>query len=139
MFKKVFMFLAFGRLTDLNLFGLYKMLGAKKSEFIKILGKNKVSIEGMSATDITKIALLFNDSVVRKGEIPSANCHGSARGMAKLASIMANQGQTKDNHEKNLMSLETWKNMHDGEKVAVDANILGMSKLCFMKQAKVIA
>ena len=82
--------------------------------------------------DIGKMALAFNKPELQRVEIPSANCHGSARGMAKLASIMANLGKypsSGDNKdEKSLMSHETWKKMHEGEKLSVDANLIGSSE-----------
>ena len=49
-------------------------------------------------------------------EMPSANMHANARGLAKLASIMANKGQT-------LMSEETWSVMHANSKTAMDAEL----------------
>ena len=42
--------------------------------------------------------------------------HANARGLAKLASIMANKGQT-------LMSEETWSVMHANSKTAMDAEL----------------
>ena len=40
-----------------------------------------------------------------RAEIPSSNCRANARGMAKLASIMANKGH-------GLMSEDAWREMH---------------------------
>ena len=77
------------------------------------------------------LAGVFNEKETRVGETPSANCHGTARGLAKLAAIMANKGQaipdeSKDEAENvRLMTEETWRKMHDGEKVAVDAELPG--------------
>ena len=34
----------------------------------------------------------FNLEALRKVENPSVTCHGSARGLAKLAAFMANKG-----------------------------------------------
>jgi len=58
----------------------------------------------------------FGQEVVRMCEMPSANMHANARGLAKLASIMANKGQT-------LMSEETWSVMHANSKTAMDAEL----------------
>ena len=63
-----------------------------------------------------------SDSFIR-GENPSASCNGSARGVAKLASAMANKGVTPDG--KVLMSDNTWSVMHDGPKIARDG-LLGI-------------
>ena len=60
----------------------------------------------------------------RKGEIPSANFHGNARSLAKLASIMANKGKCEENG-KQLFSENTWTKMHDNSTWADDA-ILGI-------------
>ena len=56
----------------------------------------------------------------RKGEIPSANFHGNARSLAKLASIMANRGKCDENR-KQLFSENTWKKMHDNSTWSDDA------------------
>jgi hypothetical protein len=120
----------------MNFVGLVKLFGAKKTEFQKLMASNKPSLEGLpQKLDVIKLGLTFNASEVQKGEMPSGNMHGSARGMAKLASIMANEGkyypekQSEDVKEGNMISQDTWKKMHEGEKVLVDSNMLGMSKL----------
>ena len=48
---------------------------------------------------------IFNSPAFTPAEISSANTRANARGMAKLASIMANKGQ-------GLMTLEAWNEMH---------------------------
>ena len=118
----------------MNIFDLVKMMRAEKSEYLKLMAKNKISMEELpQSPDIGKMALAFNKPELQRVEIPSANCHGSARGMAKLASVMANLGKypsSGDNKdEKSLMSNETWKKMHEGEKLSVDANLIGSSEL----------
>ena len=60
------------------------------------------------------------DSFIR-GENPSASCNGSARGMAKLASTMANRGITPEGEM--LMGDNTWTKMHSGPKLARDGMI----------------
>ena len=115
----------------MTLFGLGKMIStmSKKTEFAKLMDKSKPALQGMSAKfDFVNLVELFNEAEVRKGEILSANCHGSARGMAELAAIMANKGKrlTKNaDSTSDLMSEATWKKMHDSEKVAVDASFPG--------------
>lgn len=52
----------------------------------------------------------FNTKAIRMGETPSANAHGSARGLAKLAAAMANGGRLDDAE---LLSEKAWRAMHD--------------------------
>ncbi|XOV90455.1 MAG: serine hydrolase domain-containing protein [Pseudomonadota bacterium] len=52
----------------------------------------------------------FNDPRIVMGETPSANAHCSARGLAKLASVMASGGSGEQN---TLMSQAAWQAMHD--------------------------
>ena len=129
-------FLACGRLIDMNFISLVKLFGAKKTEFQKLMESNKPGLEGLPQKfDAVKMAQKFNAEEVQKGEMPSANFHGSAKGMAKLASLMANEGinypgkQPDGTKEGNLISQDTWKKMHDGEKLSVDSDMLGMSTL----------
>ena len=115
------------------------MLTAEKTEYQKLMATMKPTLEGLPQKfDIIKTALKFNEPGVQNGELLSANCHGSGRGMAKLASIMANegkynQGKQSEEGEKeiNLISQDTWKKMHDKEKLSTDTNMIGMSKLQF--------
>ena len=118
----------------MTIFKLGKTMSQKKTEFQKLMEKNVPAFESMPKKfDANKMAVAFNNIEVRKGEMPSANCHGSARGMAKLAAIMANKGKrlSSDDGEEDinktssLMSEETWNKMHGGEKVAVDAFMPG--------------
>ena len=51
----------------------------------------------------------FNDNTVVRGETPSANANASARGLAKLAAVMANKGQLNG---KELMSVDAWNALH---------------------------
>ena len=60
---------------------------------------------------------------LRKSELPSANVHASARSLAKLAAMMANQGESLDNEGNRLMSHDTWVKMHVEEKCAFDATM----------------
>ena len=123
-----------GKLRFGKFFDLVKMIRAEKSEYVKLMIKtNKIDLEELPYTpDIGKMALAFNKPEIQQIEMPSGNCHGSARGMAKLASIMANYGKCDKSDEKDdekfLMSNETWEKMHDNEKLSVDANMFGNSK-----------
>jgi len=64
--------------------------------------------------------LYFCKPQARIGEHPSAGGNCSARGMAKLASVMANKGCSKDG--KVLMSESAWSKMHDN---ATELNLFG--------------
>ena len=55
------------------------------------------------------------------GEIPSANFHGNARGLARIASALANKGKFGDGRQ--LLSTETWQKMHDKATLALDMNL----------------
>merc|ERR1712037_735631 len=111
---------------DMSFFDLVKSMRADKSEFQKKMGQRPVAIEGL-ASDIPKMALMFNKTDIRKSEIHSANCHGTARVMAKLASIMANKGKRDSPDGDDLMSEHTWNEMHEGEKLSTDANMIGFT------------
>lgn len=52
----------------------------------------------------------FNDATFRMGETPSANAHCSARGLAKLAAMMAAGGKWAGTE---YLSESAWKSMHD--------------------------
>lgn len=56
---------------------------------------------------------LFYMDDARTSEIPSDTTHASARGLAKMAAFMANKGKLGD---KQLLSEETWNDMHSGLK-----------------------
>jgi len=53
---------------------------------------------------------IFNEPVVAKGETPSANTHANARGLAKIASVMAMRGRLDD---RELLSPAAWAALHD--------------------------
>ena len=118
----------FGGATNLTIFSLGKILTQKKTEFQKLMENSKPAIEGSSQKfDVFMLCEVSNKAEVRKGEMPSVNCHGNARGMAELAAIMANKGKRltmgsgDESKESDLLSEETWNKFHDAEKVAVDA------------------
>ena len=66
-------------------------------------------------------ALLYKRNEIRMGEIPSANFHGNARGIARLASALANKGKFGDGRQ--LLSNETWEKMHSKATLALDINL----------------
>ena len=53
--------------------------------------------------------------------MPSATFHSSAKSLARLAAMMANEGQKLEEGENDLMEKSTWGKMHAEEKVAYDA------------------
>ena len=54
--------------------------------------------------------------------MPSATFHASAKSLARLAAMMANQGQSLEEDGGNdLMEKSTWEKMHAEEKTAYDA------------------
>ncbi|MDA0977005.1 MAG: serine hydrolase, partial [Proteobacteria bacterium] len=52
----------------------------------------------------------FNERSVAMGETPSANTHSSARGLARLAAVMANRGRWQDVQ---YLEESAWQAMHD--------------------------
>ena len=54
--------------------------------------------------------------------MPSATFHASAKSLARLAAMMANQGQSlEEEGGSDLMKKSTWEKMHAEEKTAYDA------------------
>ena len=54
--------------------------------------------------------------------MPSATFHASAKSLARLAAMMANQGQSlEEEGGSDLMEKSTWEKMHAEEKTAYDA------------------
>ena len=111
---------------------MMKSLVGAKTEFNKQMAKCKPELQGLDPKSFAgTIVEVFNQSEIRKGEGPSVNVHGSARGMARLASMMANRGERvsdlKDTSVApgDLMSKDTWMKMHDGKKLAIDASFPG--------------
>jgi len=83
----------FGRPTDLNIFDLHLIL----FNMMKHSRTNRTPappIEGMGFADTS----IVNTKEFMMGEIPSGNGHASARGLAKIASAMANNG-VFENHQ----------------------------------------
>ena len=113
----------FGRVIDRNIFDLLK-LAAGRTEWQKMQITRPQLIEGNFA--ISNFSEVFNRDEMKKGEVPSANLHAAARGMAHLAAIMANRGKlikvdgkTEHNNGR-LLSEETWHKMHMGNKILTD-------------------
>ena len=62
-------------------------------------------IQGMGPAD----PLIFNCAEVRAGEVPSAGVHASARGLARLGSLMSRGGREADLE---LLSPSAWAELH---------------------------
>ena len=103
----------FGRDTELNIFGLLEGYLRIRSTFsgqtrrrlpapIAGMGKNVREIGNMD---------IFNSTSYARAEIPSAGAKCSARGLAKLASAMANRGRYKG---LSLLSEKGHADMHEG-------------------------
>ena len=73
---------------------------------------------------------IFGKDTFIRGENPSASCNGSARGMAKLASTMANRGITPEGEM--LLSDNTWSKMHSGAKIA-RVGMIGMHPINYTR------
>ena len=86
--------------------------------------KKQPAVEGLRHTYNDLIQYL-NSEEFKKSEVPSASFHASARSLARLASMMAFQGESSEenNIENNnqLMKTSTWKTMHSKTTRAFDA------------------
>ncbi len=67
--------------------------------------RRPLPIQGMAATGVS----MFDAESLAKAEIPSAGAKASARGLAKLAAIMANQGQLGGTR---ILSPAAWEQIH---------------------------
>ena len=109
----------FGAKVDISILDLYRL--SKHMQAIKDkIGPQKPIMK--VERDPSLAHTVYEQKDIRKGEIPSANFHGNAKGLAKLASIMANKGQTIEN-ENRILSKRTWEAMHDKGKWAQDASL----------------
>ncbi len=94
-----------GRRIELNIF---QIIG----RFLRLLPMiRKASVRGAPPPfkKMDRIAY-FNDPVVVRGETPSANANASARGLARVASMMAAGGVWEGTR---LIGEAAWKAMHD--------------------------
>merc|ERR1711953_638937 len=83
--------------------------------------------EATGKLDVNAFLQLVNGPAWRKAELSSGNIQGSARGCAKLASKMANKGET-------LMSDDAWNEMHAEPTLADMFEFPGGSvRSCFTK------
>ena len=83
-------------------------------------GASKPAFQPNGVDDLTKIGPMFNLEAVRRGETSSANGNCSARGLALVASAMANKGEVNGVQ---VLSKQGWEAMHQNP---VEAPIFGM-------------
>lgn len=111
-------------ISILDLYRLSKHMQGSREK----LGPQKPSIANVQK-DPSMAHTVYEQKEIRRGEIPSANFQGNARGLAKLASVMANKGQSIEG-ENRILTERTWDVMHEEGKWAQDA-LLG--KIVFIK------
>ena len=103
--------------------GFFETMKKAFGKTVRELAKQPPFFEELKGLGIgQKFIDFYNSSDAVKAEVPSVNFRGNARGCAKLASIMANQGQ--DPSGKQILSKDTWEKMHKDPKEAHDA-VLG--------------
>ena len=108
----------------------YGILSIKKDNIIRHLQNVRTVFRPLFSKKRRKFYLFDpfiygSDSLIR-GETPSVSCNGSARGMAKLASTVANRGIGPDGQM--FFSEDTWEKMHQDTKLARDG-LIGTLKL----------
>lgn len=103
-FKESFKPRFMGRRVERNIF-------QTASRLMKVLpGTRNRSVKGAPPPFVgMKSVSFFNDDTVLRGETPSANANASARGLAKLAAVMAGKGQLEG---KSLISKDAWDALH---------------------------
>ena len=111
-----------GSTVHVNIFDLYRLTKNTQSRLEKVGPQKHALVDAPKSPYL--MYQIMEEEKIRKGEIPSANFHGNARSLGKLASIMANKGN-ETNGEKRLLSQEAWEKMHDNSKWALDA-VLGI-------------
>ena len=111
-----------GSAVHVNIFDLYRLSKAKQSRVEKIGPQKPLYVDAPKAPHL--IHKIMEEEEIRKVESPSANFHGNARGLGKLACIMANKGR-KINEEGRILSEDVWEQMHDDSLWALDA-VLGI-------------
>lgn len=108
---------AIGRAVDPNFLDLLKMVAMFRN--LGSSGKPK------AFDKLDRAGRVWNSPEIREGELPSANGNCSARGLAKVAAVMANGGSFEG---KTLLSPSGWAALHDDP---VSANLFPGLKLSF--------
>ena len=74
----------------------------------------------VSILELHRAAEIIVDPQIKKSELPSATTHASAKALAKLAAMMANDGDGLVKGQ-DLLSKGAWTSMHANAKRAYDA------------------
>ena len=95
---------AMGRKVERNLFQLVAHISRVVPAFRKgTTFRSPPPIEGMTSSTV------FNEPAVVRGETPSANAHASARGLARIAAMMASRSQWEGAE---YLSDAAWHDLH---------------------------
>lgn len=100
-----------GRRTEFNILQMYKMGKDFESVTSKMVGRPALFAD-MGDYDFSILNKPLEKEEHRKAETCSHNLNASARGLAKLAAIMANKGAPIEEYGQRLMSQDTWNTMH---------------------------
>ena len=93
--------------------------------FRKLVGSIKPTFKQYQDYDMKVLGPLYNIDIVRRGETSSANGNCSARGLAKLGAVMANQGTLGG---LTLLTNKAWQALHSE---ATRATIFGVMETNF--------
>merc|ERR1712087_586092 len=93
--------------------------------FRKLVGSIKPTFKQYKDFDMRMLGPVYNIDIVRRGETSSANGNCSARGLAKLGAVMANQGTLAG---LTLLSNKAWQALHSE---ATHATIFGVMNTNF--------
>lgn len=96
---------AIGRGVDPNFFQLMALFNV----FRKFKNQNKEAGKPPAITDMDALGRIWNTPGIRQGEVPSANGNCSARGLARVAAVMANGGSLQGSA---LLSPAGWAALH---------------------------
>ena len=100
-------------------FSIFELLTPKKEE--KEFVTKICSVMDEFPADLVDFYKYFEEDTARRGEMPSVNFNATARGLAKLAAAMANNGRDPDG--KTILSEECWEKMHAGARCEYDKHI----------------
>ena len=102
-----------GSKVDFNIFELYQRKRIL-AESLKKIGPQTPLIGSFSREPHLR-HLPYEDPTIRQGQIPSSNCYGNARGLAKLAATMLYDEENSLIDDKNdrLLSQKAWQKLHD--------------------------
>ena len=123
-----------GSQVHISIFDLYRLNNLVKSTRDRI-GSQKPVYVNVPKEPYLGYKMMEEDEI-RKGELPSANFIGNAKGLGKLASVMANKGKTS-NGEDRIISEETWDKMHGNAVWSQDAVLGWFNKHFLLSRLKI--